>query len=73
MRDESRKDRSQARAVYANDPEWVAATDEVTRETETLARSVDAFTGTGAYFPLPRRGVVLIAAGLGRQVPEPSR
>jgi hypothetical protein len=37
-----------AHTAFANDREWVAATDELTRQVQTLARSADAFNGTGA-------------------------
>jgi hypothetical protein len=43
----------QAEADFANDREWVAATDEFTRQIQTLARSADAFNGTGACTMFP--------------------
>jgi hypothetical protein len=48
-----------ARAPFASVRECVAATDEVTRTTETLARSADAFNGTGAYMALAGEGAQL--------------
>ena len=46
----------QVDAPVANDRESVAATDEVTRSTETLARSTGAFNGTGTYWALAPDG-----------------
>jgi hypothetical protein len=60
-----RNDSHQVAAAFTNDREWVAATDEFTREIETLARAVDSFTGTGAYDALAREGV---SAGSDREL-----
>jgi hypothetical protein len=47
-----RPESHETHTAFTNYREWVAATDEITRETEMLARSADAFNGTGAYVAL---------------------